>query len=70
MKNNRKKILLKEAQKLSKSINKNPEISVDEILKEITIVRRKKANKKALIPSFRIKNFNGYRLLRLTMTLP
>jgi hypothetical protein len=31
----RKKILLKEARELSKSVNKNLEISMDDILKEI-----------------------------------
>jgi hypothetical protein len=39
----RKKILLKEAQELSKSVNKNVEVTMEDILKEIDIVRKKHA---------------------------
>jgi Ni,Fe-hydrogenase maturation factor len=39
----RKKVLLEEARELSKSVNKNVQISMDEILKEISIVRKKHA---------------------------
>jgi hypothetical protein len=39
----RKKILLKEAHELSKSVNKNVEVTMEDILKEIDIVRKKHA---------------------------
>jgi hypothetical protein len=39
----RKKILVKEARELGKSVDKNIEISMDDILKEINIVRKKHA---------------------------
>ena len=39
----RKKVLVKEARELGKSVDKNIEISMDDILKEINIVRKKHA---------------------------
>jgi Ni,Fe-hydrogenase maturation factor len=39
----RKKTLLEEARELSKSVNKNVHVSMEDILKEITIVRKKHA---------------------------
>jgi heterodisulfide reductase subunit C len=39
----RKKILFKEAQELKKSMNKNVQISMEDILKEISAVRKKHA---------------------------
>ena len=39
----RKKVLLKEARELSKSVNKGVQISMEDILKEIDTVRKKHA---------------------------
>ena len=39
----RKKVLLKEARELSKSVNKNVPVSMEDILREIDAVRKKTA---------------------------